>query len=76
MHDAPLPLGAVLLLDILFPPVGAALVWLISRRGADLFQGGNPSKRSLAGLKRSFWVQLIFVYCLMFGITGYAYFFR
>jgi hypothetical protein len=76
MNNVALPLGQQLALDVMLPPVMAVLVWLLSRGGANVFEEGHPSQGSLSWLRRSFWIQLAFFYCLAFGITGYAYFFH
>jgi hypothetical protein len=64
------------MIDIVLPPALAGFVWLLSRGGANAFENGDPSSSSSSWLSRSFWIQLGFFYCLAFGITGYAYFFR
>jgi len=74
--NAVLPIGQLLPLDLVLPPIGTVLLWLLSNGGANVFEDGNPSQSSLSWLRRSFWIQLVPFYRLMFGITGYAYFFR
>jgi hypothetical protein len=68
-----LPIGQLIALDLLFPPVGAAMWWMMSRTLASVFQGGNVTQRSKKLLNRSFLVVLAAAYLLMFGITAFAY---
>ncbi len=76
MNDVSLPFGQQLILALVLPPIGAALVWLLSRGGANVFEGGKPAGATLSWLRRSFWIQLVIFYFIMFGITLYAHFFR
>lgn len=76
MNDVALPLSQQIILVVVFPPIGAALVWLLSRGAANVFENDNPSKGSLSWLRRSFWVQLAILYCLGFGMLMYVHLFR
>jgi hypothetical protein len=71
-----LTLWQQILIDVLFPPVGVSLWWLMSRATAYTLQSGNPTQRSLDFIRRSTLVLLVICYCLMFGITAYAHFSR
>lgn len=66
------PLGQLIALDLLFPPIGAGIWWMMSRALASVFQGGNVSERSKKLLNKGFWVVLSAAYLLMFGITVFA----
>ena len=68
-----LPWTQQILIDLLFPPVGAGIWWLIATVWAMVFQGGKISERTKAVRKRLFWVLLAAAYALMFGVTLYAY---
>jgi len=76
MKSGALPIPQQIAIDLFFPPVGSVVWWLLSRGWVNVSQGGHPSERSLMWLRRSYWVVLGRAYCLMFGVTGYAYFFR
>jgi hypothetical protein len=68
-----LPLSQQIILDLLFPPVGAAIWWVVSTGWATIVQGGKISERTKMLRKRLFWTLLAGAYALMFGMTLYAY---
>ena len=68
-----LPLSQQIILDLLFPPVGAAMWWVLSTGWATIVQGGKISDRTRRLRKRMFWALLAGAYVLMFGITLYAH---
>ena len=68
-----LPLSQQIILDLLFPPVGAGIWWLMSTGWAMLMQGGKISDRTKIFRKRLFWALLAAAYALMFGVTFYTY---
>lgn len=59
------------LLDVVAPPVGASLWWLMSRGWAGAVQGSNVSETTRKRQRRLFWVVLGMLYLLMFGTTLY-----
>ncbi len=72
MTPGTLPIGRVILLDILVPPIGTCLWWIMARGWASLVQLGKPSETTKRRQKWEFWAILIAVYVLMFGITLYG----
>ncbi len=75
VRNGGLPLWQQGVLDILAPPVGAVLWWCLSGGWVSVAQRGSPTARSLRWLNRGFWVILVSLYFLMFGLTIYAWFF-
>jgi hypothetical protein len=73
MRPGSLPLGQIIALDILVPPIGTCLWWLMARGWAASVQGGNVSETTKKREKWGFWLVLSAAYLLMFGITIYAY---
>ena len=72
MHQGALPLSQQLALDIIIPPAGSLLGWLMSRAWASVVQGRAASETTRKRQKKEALVLLIAVYVLMFGITIYA----
>src|SRR5690348_15186610 len=71
--EAPvLSLEQQLFLDLLFPPVGASVWWLMSTGWAMVMQGGKISERTKAFRKTLFWALLVGAYALMFAVTVYS----
>jgi hypothetical protein len=68
-----LPITQMIALDLLVPPIGTCIWWLMSRGWAGLVQGGTISGRTKKRQKWEFWVVLAGAYLLMFGITLYGY---
>lgn len=73
MRHGALPLSQQIILDLLFPPAGAAVWWVVSTGWATLVHGGKISDSTKKLRKKLFWVFLVGAYALMFGITLYAY---
>jgi hypothetical protein len=72
MRPGAIPLGQMILLDILVPPIGACLWWLMVRGWAGFVQLGRPSETTTRRQRWEFWALLIAAYLLMFGITAYG----
>ena len=72
MHKGALPLSQQILLDIVVPPAGTLVWWLMSRGWASAVQGGKVSEATRRRQRRTAIVVLVAVYALMFGITIYA----
>ena len=68
-----LPLAQQIILDLVFPPVGATIWWLISTGWAMLMQGGRISERTKVWRRNLFWILLVGAYALMFGVTLYTH---
>jgi hypothetical protein len=73
MRPGALPLSQLIVLDLLVPPIGTCIWWLMSRGWAGFVQGGAISENTRKRQKREFWSILIAAYLLMFGITIYGY---
>jgi hypothetical protein len=73
MRPGALPLSQIVALDVLVPPIGTCLWWLMARGWAMSVQGGNVSETTKKREKREFWLALVIAYVLGFGITIYAY---
>ena len=65
-----------LLLDLIAPPVGVCLWWLMSRGTATVFQGGKVSEMTKRREKFEFFALLGLGYAIMFGITIYFHLVR
>jgi cytochrome b561 len=72
MRAGAYPIDQQLLYDLLFPPIGTCLWWLMARGWARAVQGGKPSETTKKRQKWEFWVVLVCLYLLMFGITIYG----
>jgi len=68
------PLGEQLAILILGPPVMSVLIWLMSRGWAHTVQGTVVSDRTKHRQKVEFWIVLIAMYVLGFGMAFYAWF--
>lgn len=53
-----------LLFLVLFPPIGAAIWWVLSRGWAATAQGGNVSDQTRKRQRVLFWVLLVVAYFL------------
>jgi len=67
------PLYQQILTAVFFPPVGAAIWWLMSRGWAMTVQGGTVSERTRRRQKTEFWVLLLIVYAMYFVMMIYAH---
>jgi hypothetical protein len=67
-----LPISQIILLDILIPPVGTCLWWLMARGWAGLVQLRNPSETTKKRQRVEFFAILMSAYVLMFAITVYG----
>ncbi len=72
VRSGALPLSQQILLDLLVPPIGTAVWWLMARGWASIVQGGNTSETTQKRQKWETWIILILAYVLMFGITIYG----
>jgi hypothetical protein len=70
-----LPLSTQVLLDLIGPPIGAGLWWLLSRGWAVTVQRGEISERTRRRQVYGFWVVMGVSYVVMIAITAYGYFF-
>jgi hypothetical protein len=73
MRPGSLPIGQMIALDIVGPPIGTCIWWLIARGWAGAVQGQSVSRTTRKRQKWEFWVILVVAYLLMFGITLYGY---
>jgi hypothetical protein len=73
MRPSAAPLGEQLAILILGPPVMAALIWLMSRGWAHTVQGEVVSDRTKHRQKMEFWIVLVVMYVLGFGMVLYAW---
>ena len=74
MRHQPLPLGEQIAVVLLTPPVITALWWLMSRGWASIVQGGDPTERTKRRQRGEFFVLLIVMYMISFGMAIYAWF--
>lgn len=74
MRPGALPLYEQILFDVLVPPIGTTIWWLMSRGWVSTVQRGEVSETTKKRQKAEFWIILIVVYILMFGITIYGQF--
>jgi len=72
MRHVAAPLSEQIFYDIVIPPVGTAIWWLMSRGWAGTVQGGSVSDTTKQRQKTEFVVILIAAYVLMFSITIYG----
>jgi len=68
-----LPLSTQIVLDLIAPPIGAALWWVLSRSWSTLVHGGSVPPKTIRRQKIEFWILLGVAYALMIFITAYAY---
>jgi hypothetical protein len=66
-------MSQMIALDLLVPPIGTCIWWLMSRGWAGLVQGGTVSDKTKKRQKWEFLIILVLAYLLMFGITLYGY---
>ena len=57
--------------DLLFPPIIASLIWLLSRIWVYLCEGSSPEIGTAAWVRWSFWITLVGSYIIMFATTAY-----
>jgi hypothetical protein len=72
MRTSALPLGEQLIIFLIGPPVMAVLWWLASRGFGTVAQGGEVSDRTKRRQRVEFWLLLLLMYLLGFGIFIYA----
>jgi hypothetical protein len=73
IRSGSLPLFEQVLIDLVGPPIGAGLFWLLSRGWAVKVQGGSVSDRTRARQIRGFWLVMGVSYLFMIAITVYGY---
>lgn len=73
MRPGAAPLGEQLAILIVGPPVMAGLFWLMSRGWAFSVQGGKASERTKGRQKIEFWMILVAMYVIGFGMALYAW---
>lgn len=69
MRPGAAPLGEQLAILIAGPPVMAGLIWLMSRGWAKTIQGGTATERTKSRQKIEFWMVLVVMYVLGFGMA-------
>jgi hypothetical protein len=71
MRHGALPLYEQILFDVLIPPAGTAVWWLMSRGWSSAM--GTTDSHAVRGWTQSgFWILLCAAYILMFSITIYG----
>jgi hypothetical protein len=65
MRPGALPIGQMILLDIVVPPIGTCVWWLMARGWAGLVQLGRPSETTKRRQKWEFLAILIAAYLLV-----------
>lgn len=73
MRPGAAPISEQIMFDVIIPPVGAVLWWMMSRGWARSVQRGEISEQTRRRQKTEFWVILCLAYLLMFGITLYGF---
>jgi len=73
MRPGALSTSQLVLLDLLAPPIIAGAWWLMSGGLAGVIQGGSISAETKARQAREFWVLLILIYLMAFGVSIYAW---
>ena len=68
-HSQALPLWQIICLDLVVPPVGTALWWLMSRGFASAVQGGAATSSTKRRQRMEFWILLISTYAVAFAVT-------
>jgi hypothetical protein len=68
----PIPISQMILLDIVIPPIGTCMWWLMARGWAGFVQLGRVSDTTQKRQRWEFWVILAAAYVIMFGITIYG----
>jgi hypothetical protein len=74
MRPGAAPLSEQIAILLLGPPIMSAFWWLASRNFGRIVQGGSVSARTKQRQKKEFWVLLVGLYLLGFGIILYAAF--
>ena len=70
-EEMALPLSEQIMLDIIAPPIGTCLWWIMSASTSAVLQGGTISERTKNWLRKGFWIVLGISYTLMFGVTAF-----
>ena len=73
MRPGAAPLGEQPAILLVGPPVMAGLIWLMSRGWAIGVQGGSASERTKVRQKIEFWMVLVAMYVIGFGMALYAW---
>jgi hypothetical protein len=73
MQHGAAPLGEQIAILILGPPIMATLIWFMSRGWATSIQRGVASNKTKRRQKVEFWVVLVAMYFLGFGMALYAW---
>lgn len=73
MRPGAAPLGEQIAILILGPPIMAGIIWLMSRGWAMGVQGGSASERTKVRQKIEFWMVLVTMYVIGFGMALYAW---
>jgi hypothetical protein len=68
MRPGAAPLSEQFMIAILGPPIMATLWWLASRGFAQTVQGQTISEKTKQRQKKEFWILLVALYALGFGI--------
>jgi hypothetical protein len=72
LRHAPLPLPEMLLIDLVAPPIGVGIWWLMSK-GLQM-NLGTADDPVVGGWTKSLgWIFLIVAYLFFFALTIYAY---
>lgn len=71
-----MPVGQQYLLDLIAPPIIAALWWFLSRGWATTVQAGEVSDRTRKRQRSGFFLVLGLLYILIFGATTYLHFMK
>jgi hypothetical protein len=72
MNASQVPIGRIMILDILIPPIGTCLWWLMARGWAGFVQLGNISDATKRRQRWEFWIVLASAYLIMFSVTLYG----
>lgn len=73
MRPGAAPLGEQLAILLVGPPIVAGVIWLMSRGWAIEVQGGSASERTRVRQKIEFWMVLVVMYVIGFGMALYAW---
>jgi hypothetical protein len=65
-----------LLSDLVVPPIGTCLWWLLSRGTATVIEGAQVSEGTKKMQSKGIFVILAIGYVAMFGVTGYSNFLK
>ena len=76
MRPGALPISQQVLLDLIVPPVGTGVWWLLARGWAKSVQGGSTSGETKARQRIEFCIVLGLAYLVMFSFTIYGWFTR